>query len=264
MNDIYLEHINITKEIKLSIKEMQVVFPAYYGKLYSDIAHKHNIELGPNELFNHEMLDDKIVRHIISLSTYAEDAIEAMETSNKVKLKEVLEETIKLREEIHELQKMVYEDTLTKSHNRKWFEDTFLEADKNTFFKSGTIGMVDLNRFKRINDEFGHVVGDKVLIHVANKLKTSGAEVVRYGGDEFLVVFDESISLMTIEKRMQTLVSNFEKIAFKSGEREFKVTFAYGLAHFKHNDTLCTILDYADKQMYQLKQGRRKKGEGKC
>lgn len=169
-------------------------FPSEYNRIYSEKARSHHVELKPNQIVTSEMLDEKMVRHLITLSKCTDDAIDAIEHEDKQTLKTLLLQTKALQEEIHELQKIVYEDSLTKSYNRKWFEDTICDSDRISIRESGTLVMADLNKFKQINDTYGHVVGDKVLIHIAFKLKESGGRVVRYGGDEFMIIFDAKVS----------------------------------------------------------------------
>ncbi|MBD3807005.1 hypothetical protein [Sulfuricurvum sp.] len=105
MKNLQQEHIEITQEVKKEIENLKIVFPAHYGKLYYEASLAHHIELKPDELLTHEMLDEKIVRHIITLSDYADQAIATIETENKTILTSVLEEIKQLQEEIQELQK---------------------------------------------------------------------------------------------------------------------------------------------------------------
>jgi diguanylate cyclase (GGDEF)-like protein len=199
------------------------------------------------------MLDEKIVRHILSLSSFAEDAIAAMQSKNEAQLKTIIEETKKLHEEIEQLQKIIYEDVLTKSRSRKWFEDFFLDATKERFNQMGILVMIDIDHFKSINDTYGHIIGDKVLIHLVQKLKECHAEVVRFGGDEFLILFDASTLLSSIEQKIHHCVDYFKKVAFKVDKTEFKVSFSYGVASFKEGDNYDRIIEHADKTMYASK-----------
>lgn len=256
MADLLQEHIQITNHVKQTITDMPIVFPAQYGKLYYEASQSRHIELKPDELLTYEMLDEKIVRHIITLSDCAKDAIKAIETENKALLASVLNETKKLQHEIQELQKIVYEDGLTKSYNRKWFDDTILDHDKLSIRDSGTIVMVDLNKFKEINDTYGHIVGDKVLIHVTVKLKECGGRVVRYGGDEFIIIFDSKISTIEIEEKMENVLRYFEKIHFKVDDSSFKISFAYGMAPFTRGADMSRVIEAADKSMYKHKKGK--------
>ncbi len=255
MKNAFKKHALITASIKKQIEPLKIVFPSQYGKLYAESARSLDIDLSPDELLNSEMLNEKVIHHIITLASCTEQAIEAIESEDKKTLQIVLIETKSLRDEIHALQKVIYEDTLTKCYNRKWFEDTYLDIDQQTMCSDGTMAIIDLNKFKIINDTFGHTVGDKVLIHIANKLKESGGKVVRYGGDEFLVIFDGSESSSEIKTNFDAMILNCSKKSFKVEEESFKVSFAYGLAPFTRGSDLNQIIDIADKAMYRHKKG---------
>ena len=253
MKDLYKEHIDITNEVKESIQKLKVVFPAEYNRIYSEKAKSHHIELKPDQVISSEMLDEKMVRHLITLSQCTDDAIHAIETEDKHLLSIVLAETKALQSEIHELRKIVYEDGLTKSFNRKWFEDTVCSSDRISIRDSGTLVMVDLNKFKQINDQFGHVVGDKVLIHIAFKLKETGGRVVRYGGDEFIVIFDAKVSINYIRIKMEAILAYCNNVYFKVDKNEFKINFAYGIASFTNGSRIEKVIEDADKAMYTNK-----------
>lgn len=255
MKDHYQLHVDITAKVKDIVGEHKVIFPAFYGKVYAKVAKQKGVELSPDELLHKEMLDEKVLRHIVSLADYAGEAVDAMQTQNQKKLESVIKETKKLQNEIEKLQILVYEDSLTKCYNRKWFEDKYLEEDKSSFSKDGTLVFVDLNRLKRINDDYGHVVGDKVIKYLSIKLKEITSNVVRFGGDEFILIFEKDEK--NIEEKMQKSYEFFKKIKFRAENIEFKATFAYGLYSFKKGDLLSTIMDMADKKMYKFKEGNR-------
>lgn len=253
MKDIYQEHTEITSEVKQFIENHKIVFPSTYGKLYAEAAQKRDVKLKPEEVLSREMLDEKLVRHIITLSDCTNRAIEAMETQNKTALQTIIAETKKLRHEIRELQKIIYKDTLTKCYNRKWFEDMVLESDKHSLRGDGTVVMVDLNRFKEINDTFGHITGDKVLMHIAVKLKQTGGYVVRYGGDEFMVLFDAKHVLGDIKQKMETVLQYFDKTHYQVDGKTFKISFAYGMASYTQGADILNVVEMADKAMYRHK-----------
>lgn len=252
MSNTYEEHIAITANIKKEIEPLSVVLPAHYGKLYAKWAKKHQIELKPDELLNPEMLNEQMLRHIITLSECTDSAIKAIETQNTVQLQSILAETKKLRAETDALRKMVYIDNLTHSYNRKWFDDTMLDQDGVSMVKEGVLVVVDLNKFKFINDTYGHTIGDKVLIHIAHKLRTTGGEVVRYGGDEFIVLFNSDTK--EAEKKMENALNYFHKTHFKINSHSFKAGFAYGIAPFAKGSIRSAIIDQADSAMYRHKQ----------
>ncbi|MDP2850256.1 MAG: diguanylate cyclase [Sulfuricurvum sp.] len=253
MRNIHEQHVCISEKIKIKIQPLKVVFPSYYGKLYAEEAHALNVELQPDELLDAEMLNENVVNHVLRLSNCAEQAIEAIESEDKKKLSAVLEETKALRDEIQTLQQIIYEDALTKSYNRKWFEDHYLNSDKQSMRDNGAMVMIDLNKFKEINDTYGHIVGDKVLVHIAKKLKEMGGDVIRFGGDEFLVMFSSGESVAKIEEKIDYMLVNCAKKIFKVDENTFKVSFAYGIAAFEQGSELSFVIDTADKSMYRHK-----------
>ena len=252
------KHKKITELCKQCIESMDIVFPAQYGKLYTNFAKEHHIELKAEEILNREMLDEKMVRHIVLLSEYSHQALHAMQTNNADQLKKVIEETDKLKHEIEELKKVVYEDPLTKSYNRKWFEDNYLSHHNHLHLRGeGTLILIDLNNFKEINDTYGHLVGDKVLTYVASKLAETGGRVVRYGGDEFLIVFDSKTTLSQIKKKIDTLQRFWDQTSFKSDHHNFKISFAYGTASFTTGSNAEEVISKADQAMYKEKKGEK-------
>jgi diguanylate cyclase (GGDEF)-like protein len=255
MKNAFDKHTLITATIKKQIEPLKIVFPSQYGKFYAQWARTHNIELKPDEILGSEMLNEKVVQHVITLASCTEKAIQAIENEDKKTLETVLAETKSLRDEINELQRIIYEDTLTKCYNRKWFEDMYLDNDNLTLNTNGTLAIIDLNKFKIINDTFGHTIGDKVLVHIANTLKETGGKVIRYGGDEFLVIFDDTQTFSEIQKNFDEMIIACAKKSFKVEEESFKVSFAYGTAPFTQGDDLNTIIDIADKAMYRHKKG---------
>jgi len=253
MSNLHQKHIKITHDVQQIIQNLDVVFPSYYGKLYHDLADQQGIELKPDELLIPEMLDEKMVRHVITLAECTNDAIAAITQEDKFFLQTILEKTKQLQDEIEELQTIIYEDGLTKSFNRRWFEDKVLDESRIKIRQSGVIAMIDLNKFKEINDTYGHIVGDKVLILLANKLSEMGGRVVRYGGDEFIIIFDSSITPSVVDFKLKNLSQHFDKKFIRSGEHQFKINFAYGMAPFSIGADVSTIIAMADKAMYQNK-----------
>ncbi|MFZ2891367.1 MAG: GGDEF domain-containing protein, partial [Sulfuricurvum sp.] len=147
MRNLVEEHSRITNEVKKKIESIKIVFPAQYSKIYSEIAHSHEINLQADQLLTREMLDEKMVRHITTLSVCTSDAIYAMRNKDEAILAEIVLKTEQLQEEIQELRKIIYEDSLTQSYNRKWFEDELLDIAKLRLRDSGTLVMIDLNKF---------------------------------------------------------------------------------------------------------------------
>jgi diguanylate cyclase (GGDEF)-like protein len=110
--------------------------------------------------------------------------------------------------------------------------------------------LVDLNHFKAVNDRLGHVSGDKVLVYIAGQLKRSGAKVVRYGGDEFLLVFGAGVGTEDARKKLHIIRELVMKKTLKVNEQSFKTSFSYGIAGFKEGELFESVVNMIDKMMY--------------
>lgn len=259
MHKLYRKVTDVTKKI---IDPIPIVFPVQYGKIYAEIAKQHNIELRVEDIFAKEMLDEKMIRHIVSLCECSDQALIAMRMNDMDRLQEIIEETQKLRNEIYELQKIIYEDPLTKSYNRKWFDDTYLtNHDRLHLRGKGILVLIDLDKFKEINDTYGHLIGDKVLTHFALKLKESEGRIVRYGGDEFLIIFDQNHTANQIDMKMKKMLTYWKTMSFKSDHYNFKINFSYGIATFDIDSNVEDVISQADNAMYRHKSRQIHKGK---
>ncbi len=157
-----------------------------------------------------------------------------------------------------ELEQQAIHDPLTGAYNRRYFDQTIeteLQRSKRYNHPIGFL-MIDIDRFKEINDTFGHQTGDKVLQTVAELLSDQLREndlVIRYGGDEFLVVLPETNGkLEVVKERIQQSVANRNK---ENSLFDFPVALSIGTAHWKPEDDLPIeqVLASADERMYEEK-----------
>jgi len=161
-----------------------------------------------------------------------------------------------------EFQTVAMKDGLTGLFNRQAFEVRMKNAlarykdEKEPF----CLIMFDVDGFKKINDTFGHVAGDKVLKKVAECLKASFREsdfVARYGGDEFAVLIERMTPEMAY-KRIEAFRRNLAKIKFVSKKKgEIVLGVSAGVAQVEEGDTRDTLVARADSLMYAEKQQRR-------
>jgi diguanylate cyclase (GGDEF)-like protein/PAS domain S-box-containing protein len=162
---------------------------------------------------------------------------------------------IRLQED---LKHQAIHDPLTGVYNRRYFDQTIeteLQRSKRYDHPISFL-MIDIDRFKEINDTYGHQMGDKVLQAVAELLSDQVREndlVVRYGGDEFLIVLPETDGeLEVIRERIQQAVVRRNK---ENPLLDFPVTLSIGAAHWRPEDDLPIeqVLAKADERMYEEK-----------
>jgi diguanylate cyclase (GGDEF)-like protein len=171
---------------------------------------------------------------------------------------------LKLRES---LRQQSVRDMLTGLYNRRYLEESVRrELLRSARLQAhGRLGglsvlMIDIDHFKRFNDEYGHHVGDQVLREVAQVLKsqTRGGDVAaRFGGEEFIVVLTDTPPGLALERAEQMRWS-VENLAPASGGALPPVTISIGLVEFPPDgNTLEALLVAADKALYEAKRAGR-------
>jgi diguanylate cyclase (GGDEF)-like protein len=122
-----------------------------------------------------------------------------------------------------------------------------------------TVGLIDLNGFKKYNDKYGHAFGDEILKYVASTLKLTiggAGRIFRLGGDEFLVVFPNRNKRSAINI-FRFCNRNLQRRPFLSGNRLYKITASYGLAAYPQDaQDSKQLISLADKAMYFSKKKR--------
>jgi len=253
---------NLSDEAKAKISSLEIVPPSLYTSIFKNLADAHNVILDDVDIQANEVLDKKLdkltsieesaMQKVDTLDKSAKKAMMAIMDKNEDLLKETLGETHALRLEIEELKKSLYKDALTKVYNRKWLDKEILDS-QGAFICDGYIFLIDMNYFKHVNDTYGHIAGDKVLVYVANHLQKMEADIIRYGGDEFIAIFrDKSQSKVT-----QAMHLNRElllKKQLKFNEHKFSTSYSYGGIEFSSGDSFSEIIEKADAHMYSDKE----------
>ncbi len=151
-------------------------------------------------------------------------------------------------------------DALTGLHNRRYFEQE-LAMQVTRAERSGaelSLAVIDLDRFKNVNDSYGHTKGDEVLVHLG-KLLLAGKRpydiTARLGGEEFVILLPDT-SILQAQIIVERLLSKFRKKVFKGNAKvSFTVTFSAGITSRwgKMQIPPEVLLDEADKAMYAAK-----------
>jgi diguanylate cyclase (GGDEF)-like protein/PAS domain S-box-containing protein len=160
------------------------------------------------------------------------------------------------------LQVQVVRDSLTGVYNRRYLDET-LSREIAHASRSGyplSLIMMDVDHFKKINDQYGHKMGDDVIVAIGRLLQTQTRDsdcVGRYGGDEFLLVMPE-MSRENAFERAEIWREGIKAMVFQEGGQVVQVTISIGIAAFPQNGTnVDDLVKAADHAMYLAKeQGR--------
>ncbi|MFW6360587.1 MAG: diguanylate cyclase [Spirochaetota bacterium] len=190
------------------------------------------------------------------------------EESEKVKLnlkQAVAKRTVELTRERNKLSRMAKTDELTGLRNRRYGMEQ-LQNELNRVGRYGgsvVIALLDIDHFKHVNDNHGHLVGDQVLIIIASLLKEGIRSVdfsSRWGGEEFLLFFPNT-SLSDGRVVMEKIRTTIYQYPFRSRSGAFSVTLSYGLyAYTGGPESVETVLQRCDIALYHAKDTGRNRG----
>lgn len=179
----------------------------------------------------------------------------------KMEIVTVLDVTLQRSAEAH-LSKLAYHDILTKLPNRLFFEERLAEEICQAQSKNSRLAVffVDLDRFKPINDQYGHEAGDKVLQEVAVRLKSCLRDsdiVSRRGGDEFTIITSNIVSYENCEKIAEMILAQMPRPFYFNGQ-PMVVSCSIGISLYPIDaEDVHGLLVKADAAMYAAKQAGR-------
>jgi len=197
------------------------------------------------------------VSHFIQSSFLNAQLLDREKSINLDLERKIAERTKELVEKNTQLDFLSNKDTVTNLYNRRYF----LQEMEKTLLRLGAdekiaLAFLDLDRFKTINDLYGHYIGDQILIELAKRLtafEKPNTIVARLGGDEFVIAFDGKFTQHDAEDKLgQVILKCFEPI--QVGEYIFEVTVSVGISMYPVDaDSLDRLLRNADMAMYQAK-----------
>lgn len=164
------------------------------------------------------------------------------------------------------IKKLAYYDNLTGVANRTLFYEIAEKFLNNAKRKNNLLGLmfIDVDKFKSINDTYGHEAGDRILVQVANILKEATRKndiVARHGGDEFLILLPDVKSFKNFEIIISRIMSNKNKTIDYNGN-QIDLSFSIGASVYPYDgNSIDQLITAADKAMYAEKN---KDGEGNC
>lgn len=184
---------------------------------------------------------------------------------SKFELDEALAETRASHERETEMSRKLAEqarrDSLTGAYNRRYLAEQ-LDGQINLFKRSGlsfSVVMLDIDFFKRINDQFGHDVGDEVLKRVTHLMTEALREIDifgRWGGEEFLCILPNTND-QDAARCAERLRASLEEIRFDAYQNGLRVTASFGVATSINDDDVDDLIKRCDLALYQAKSAGR-------
>lgn len=178
----------------------------------------------------------------------------------ELKLKDALEDSAYRN---IQLEAMVKHDPLTQLPNRTYFHDSASRVlhRAERLNKEVALLFFDLDGFKRVNDTYGHLVGDALLQSVANRLQSVAREsdfLARLSGDEFVIItdlIDDEAQIYPLVKRLTGLFDT----PFNVEMHQIMISPSVGVAFYPHADSVDLLLKHADCAMYEAKKSKTQK-----
>lgn len=165
-----------------------------------------------------------------------------------------------LQRDLDDVRREALLDPLTKVYNRKAFDDGIARAVSSAASDGSPLCLIllDIDHFKRFNDTWGHQTGDQVLRLVAMTLKSNikGQDsAARYGGEEFAAILPQTgiDGAVLLAEKIRKAVQAKELLKRSTNEKLGHVTASVGVAMFRAGDTVSSLVERADRSLYQAK-----------
>ena len=168
------------------------------------------------------------------------------------------EEISNLKKELEKVQRDALYDSLSSLLNRGAFDRDIASFCNSAQSYPLCLILVDIDKFKDLNDAYGHVFGDMVIKAIARRLQLhcrDGIAAYRYGGEEFALLVPNK-SLRIARQFAESVRRSIEKISIKdkrTGEQVENISASFGVAEFEQGESPISLIDNADQQLYKAK-----------
>jgi diguanylate cyclase (GGDEF)-like protein len=166
-----------------------------------------------------------------------------------------------LRRKIVELEQLADTDTLTPLANRRAFlravDRAIRLADRHQ--TQTALAFLDVDGLKAINDVYGHITGDAVLLHISERLRSTFRVTdlaARVSGDEFAILLDH-VSEDDAEQRIGVLVNAVANDPVRVGQKDLSIRLSWGLTMIRADDSVDVAIGRADAAMYRARSAQR-------
>lgn len=147
-------------------------------------------------------------------------------------------------------------DPLLEIYNRKYFFDTIEDKILEDTSIEFAIVMMDIDDFKKVNDVYGHQVGDEILISITKTINQNlhGKDIAaRYGGEEIVIYIDEVQNYNIVYNRIDSIRKEITNIISENKNIKNPITASFGISYYKGNKSVDKVLKTADLMLYEAK-----------
>jgi two-component system, cell cycle response regulator len=271
VNNSFLEFFDVKsiEEFKIKFNKVEDIFLEYkdylHKKIVNDYEQMNNLLFAENFYKKlNEIVDNKRIvlmkdKKQIEKSFYL--TISLLEENTKLFLINLTDIT-KMTIEKNSIEKKAYHDGLTKIYNRNKFDELFdIELARVQRYKHFlSLAIIDIDHFKKVNDNFGHLIGDEILIMLADNLQNKLRKTdifARWGGEEFVILFTETQLNDAIN------CSNILRELIQELEHEIagKITVSLGVTEYIQGDTAEILFKRCDDALFKAKENGRNRVE---
>jgi diguanylate cyclase len=204
------------------------------------------------------------VRVIVSLLVAENERMRRDSTELVKKLEDARKQVEVLRSSLNEAQEFVLQDPLTGVGNRRAFDATIRTVMADCTQKKMPLSLIicDIDHFKRVNDAFGHQVGDEIIKMFSRVIEAGvreGDTVIRYGGEEFAIILpmaDQDAAKLVAE-RVRRVFEGKKLTIRETNQKVGQLTASFGVAQYRPGDDVDTLVQRADAKLYDAKSGGR-------
>lgn len=216
------------------------------------------------EKLDGEMQASEAVQDLQAVVSKAVQLTRTMEEKNKrleTRLQASADEIRQLKEDLDQVRREAMTDALTGIANRKRFDDELRAAAMETMEEGDPLCLLllDIDHFKKFNDNYGHQMGDQVLKLLATTLRdtTKGKDLpARYGGEEFAVILPQTglENATRVAESIRWSVSNKKIVNRKTRKELGRMTVSIGVGLFEFGEPLVQFVDRTDQALYLAKE----------
>lgn len=273
IEDVFSKFVNLQAELTSSFsnsidfveKDLEID-----RKLLGDAEDMHNV------LKSEDSIDYLRTKMLESFSNFVEtfgsktenkkdhlDGIAKEYTTVNSELEEYKKQVARLQNDLNKYKTESITDHLTGLYNRKYM-DIKMAEEIERFKRIGTpfcVMMADIDYFKNVNDNYGHLIGDQVLKHLSKTIQDTIRKTdfaFRYGGEEFLIMLVNA-DVRNAQHVAEQIRKKLETVNFSLKDKSFNVTASFGISAFERDDTIESVIKRSDDRLYKAKQTGRNK-----